>query len=147
MKISVRIYLGLAFALAGLGLYLWVARHSPYMGFGEMLANLDGYIIKEPLFSAIVLIAAGMGLTGLALAALGVADEVRTSPSSPIFRAEPTALGVGGRSGTRATWDSVAQSIAQASPEAASAIIPTILTFREGKPDWSTVLSMLEVSQ
>ena len=116
MKISVRIYMGLGLALAGLALYLWVARHSPYMRFPEMLANLDGYIIKEPLFSGIVLIAAGLGLTGLALAALGVADEVRTPSSSPVFSAETAAFGVGGRSGTRVTWDSIAQSIAAGEP-------------------------------
>jgi hypothetical protein len=73
-----RIITGIVCALSGLSIYLWASSHSPHMDFGAMLMNgLDNYIIKEPAYSVIILIAAGLGLTGIALLIAGAVNGAR----------------------------------------------------------------------
>jgi hypothetical protein len=72
------IVIGVIWTLLGLFIYLWASRHSPYMDFGGMLmGGLDNYIIKEPAYSVIVLIAAVLGLLGIVQLVLGLAAEVK----------------------------------------------------------------------
>jgi hypothetical protein len=47
------------------------------MGFGEALMRSGDYYIKEPLYSVFVLFAAGLGLIGLVVLALGLAAQAR----------------------------------------------------------------------
>ena len=54
----VKIIGGIISTLAGLIIYLWLRGHSPHMGFGQMLMKYDTYIIKEPVYSIIVVLAA-----------------------------------------------------------------------------------------
>jgi len=69
---------GVVFALLGLFMFLWASRHSPYMGIGEMLTQgMEHYILKEPLYTFLLLFAAGLGLIGVALFVLGLVAQSR----------------------------------------------------------------------
>lgn len=57
--------IGVVNIIIGLAIYLWASSHSPHMDFGEMLMKYDSYIIKEPIYTIIILIAAALGLGGL----------------------------------------------------------------------------------
>jgi hypothetical protein len=46
------------------------------MGFGEMLAKLGSYYIKEPFYSLIVVVSAILGLAGFILLVLGAVVAV-----------------------------------------------------------------------
>lgn len=71
---------GVTYALLGLFLFLWASRHSPYMGVGEMLTQgMEHYILKEPLYTLVLLFAAGLGLIGIALFVLGLVAQSRRS--------------------------------------------------------------------
>jgi len=71
---------GGAFAALGFLLFLWVSRHSPYMDVGSLLTQgSDHYLIKEPFYTVTLLLAAGLGLIGLALCVVGVAAYINRS--------------------------------------------------------------------
>jgi len=59
-----RIFGGVVAVVAALAISLWAHGHSPHMGFGEMLMNWDSYIIKEPFYSIIMILAATTGIVG-----------------------------------------------------------------------------------
>lgn len=67
-----KIIVGGIASIAALAIYLWARSHSPHMGFGEMITKLDSYIIKEPIYSLIVLVAASIGLIGIISIVLGL---------------------------------------------------------------------------
>jgi hypothetical protein len=60
-----RIVAGVVAIAIALAISFWAHAHSPHMGFGEMLMNLDSYIIKEPFYSVIMIIAAITGVFGI----------------------------------------------------------------------------------
>lgn len=68
---------GLVAVVIALAIALWAHSHSPHMGFGEMLMNWDSYIIKEPFYSIIMMIAATSGIAGIVAVVRGV-QVVRT---------------------------------------------------------------------
>ena len=55
---------GVALMLVGLVMWLWVRGHSPHMGYAEMLADMDNWILKEPFYSVVVVISALFALSG-----------------------------------------------------------------------------------
>ncbi len=67
--------------VVGVGVYLWVSRHSPHANPWEMAATVawdpDAYYIKEPVYSAVLLAAALLGLWGAVLIAKGLIHETR----------------------------------------------------------------------
>jgi len=69
---------GIISALAGLLIYLWASRHSPYNPLGAMMAGgLENYVLKEPFYTIILLVAAGLGLLGISLLVLGLIDRAK----------------------------------------------------------------------
>src|SRR5208337_5271079 len=52
--------------LAGFFLYLWASHHSPYDLNPMMLLEPGAYFLKEPVYSLILVVAAGLALFGLA---------------------------------------------------------------------------------
>lgn len=71
---------GIAFALFGLLVFLWASRHSPHMGLGDMVTQgMSQYILKEPLYTFILLFAAALGLLGIALFVLGLVAQSKRS--------------------------------------------------------------------
>ena len=95
-----KVVVGFVCALLGLAVYLWARQHSPYLGFGEMVMMQDTYLIKEPLYSGIILLAGGMGLAGMTILALGVIDEARS----------------------KAAWTRIDRMISQSGPTSAASI-------------------------
>lgn len=78
LSLSGKIVGGIASALAGLLIYLWASRHSPYNPLGAIVAGgLDSYVLKEPFYTVILLIAVGLGLLGISLLVLGLIDRAR----------------------------------------------------------------------
>lgn len=67
-----KIIVGAIATIAALAIYLWARSHSPHMGFGELITKLDSYIIKEHIYSLIVLVAASIGLFGVICIVLGL---------------------------------------------------------------------------
>ena len=59
-----KILKGVVFILLGLIIWLWVRGHSPHMDFGEMLSNMDNWMLKEPFYSVVIIFAALLVLTG-----------------------------------------------------------------------------------
>lgn len=71
---------GIIGVLVGLFIYLWASRHSPYNPLGAMMAGgLENYILKEPFYTVILLVAAGLGLLGISLLVLGLIDRAKLS--------------------------------------------------------------------
>ncbi len=71
---------GIACALVGLFVYLWASRHSPYNPLGAMMmGGLENYVLKEPFYTIVLLVAAGLGLLGIALLVLGLIDRAKLS--------------------------------------------------------------------
>lgn len=70
-KSSSHIVGGIFAIVIALAIGLWAHAHSPHMGFGEMLMHWDSYIIKEPFYSIIMLIAATAGIVGVFAVARG----------------------------------------------------------------------------
>jgi len=61
-----RIGLGVVQIAIALGIYLWASNHSPHMGFfATVTTAIDSYIIKEPTYSIILVIAAILGVLGI----------------------------------------------------------------------------------
>ena len=63
---------GVAECVAGLAVFLWAKGHSPNMGFMEMCAKADSYILKEPFYDIILIIAALLGLAGIINIVIGI---------------------------------------------------------------------------
>lgn len=65
----------------GLFTYLWASQHSPNLGFGEMLMKAaqdpNHYIIKEPVYSVILVVAAGLSLLGVCLIGFGLIAQAK----------------------------------------------------------------------
>ena len=57
--------------LIGVILGIWANAHSPNIDIWEALRNPDNYIIKQPYYTIVVLVAWGAGLLGAVLAMLG----------------------------------------------------------------------------
>jgi hypothetical protein len=75
---SGKIIWGIAWALVGLFIYLWASRHSPYNPLGAMMAGgLENYVLKEPFYTVILLVAAGLGLLGISQLVLGLIDRAK----------------------------------------------------------------------
>ena len=55
---------GVVFIGVALAIYFWARAHSPHMGFGEMLTNLNGWVINEPVYSFILIVAAVIAIFG-----------------------------------------------------------------------------------
>lgn len=71
---------GVVFAPLGLFIFPWASRHSPYLGIGEMLTQgMEHYILKEALYTLVLLFAAGLGLIGITLFVLGPVAQARRS--------------------------------------------------------------------
>lgn len=71
---------GILCALVGLFIYLWASRHSPYNPFGAMMTGgLENYVLKEPFYTVILLVAAGLGLLGISLLVLGLISRAKLS--------------------------------------------------------------------
>lgn len=72
---------GVVWTSLGLFTYLWASRHSPNIGFGEMLMKAaqdpNQYILKEPAYSVIMVVAAGLGLLGICLMGLGLIAQAK----------------------------------------------------------------------
>jgi len=60
-----RIFAGIVAIAGALAISFWAHEHSPHMGFGELLMHWDGYIIKEPIYSVIMIFAVMMGVLGV----------------------------------------------------------------------------------
>jgi len=74
----------IAYALLGLFIYLWASRHSPYNPLGAIVAGgLGNYVLKEPFYTVILLVAAGLGLLGISQLVLGVIDRAKAASSPP----------------------------------------------------------------
>jgi hypothetical protein len=71
-----RTAVGIVEIVAALAIYLWARGHSPHMGFGEMLTKFDSYLIKEPVYSGILLIAAVIALLGVVSVVRGLQGGV-----------------------------------------------------------------------
>ena len=77
---STKIVAGIVWALVGLFVYLWASRHSPYNPLGAMMTGgLENYILKEPFYTVILLVAAGLGLLGISQLVLGVIARAKLS--------------------------------------------------------------------
>ncbi|MCI0490364.1 MAG: hypothetical protein L0229_27540 [Blastocatellia bacterium] len=63
--------MGLFGIFVGVALGVWASSHSPNMGVWERLNNPNNYIINQPYYTIIMLVAWGGGLVGTALAVLG----------------------------------------------------------------------------
>ena len=75
---SVKIVGGILSSLAGLFIYLWASRHSPYSPLEAMMAGgLENYVLKEPFYTVILLAAAGLGLLGISVLSLGLIDRAK----------------------------------------------------------------------
>lgn len=69
---------GIVWALVGLFIYLWASRHSPYNPLGAMMAGgLENYVLKEPFYTVILLVAAGLGLLGISQLVLGLINRAK----------------------------------------------------------------------
>lgn len=55
---------GVLAIVAAIGIYFWAHAHSPHMGFGEMLANYDGWVIREPFYSIAMIVAVLVAIIG-----------------------------------------------------------------------------------
>ena len=60
-----KIILGIAHIAVALMTYAWARNHSPHMGFFEAVQKLNGYVIKEPLYSGVLIVAAIIGVIGV----------------------------------------------------------------------------------
>jgi ABC-type transport system involved in multi-copper enzyme maturation permease subunit len=65
-NITSKIVIGVGNIIAGLIIYLWASSHSPHMDPAEMLMNYDSYVLKEPIYSIIIIFAAILGIGGIA---------------------------------------------------------------------------------
>jgi len=45
-------------------IYLWASAHSPHMGFVEMMSKPDTFVLKEPAYSGVFLVAALLAIQG-----------------------------------------------------------------------------------
>lgn len=68
---------GIACTVLALALYMWVREHSPYAGLGELVLQMDTYIIEEPFYSMILLFAGGIGSVGILFIILGALALVK----------------------------------------------------------------------
>lgn len=68
---------GIACTVLALLLYMWVREHSPYAGLGELVLQMDTYIIEEPFYSMILLFAGGIGSVGILLIVLGALRQIK----------------------------------------------------------------------
>lgn len=69
---------GIACALGGLFIYMWLSRHSPYNPFGAIgSGGMEAYTLKEPFYTSILWVAAGLGLIGITLVASGLIDRAK----------------------------------------------------------------------
>ena len=64
--------------LAALGVFLFARAHSPYMSFGQMLSNLNGWMLKPAAYYLILFIAAGLAVWGV----LDILNSVKEEKSS-----------------------------------------------------------------
>jgi hypothetical protein len=62
---ALKVTSGVVQLVIALAIYLWASNHSPHMGFFEALSKLDSYVIKEPVYSVILLTAAIIALLGV----------------------------------------------------------------------------------
>jgi hypothetical protein len=73
-----KIIWGIAWTLVGLFVYLWAGGHSPYNPLGAMMAGgLESYVLKEPFYTVMLLVAAGLGLLGISQLVLGLIDRAK----------------------------------------------------------------------
>lgn len=49
----------------GLCIGLWARSHSPHMDFMEMMSKADSFVLKEPVYYVILIIAVLIGLAGI----------------------------------------------------------------------------------
>ena len=56
---------GVVELVIGIGIFIWARAHSPNMGFGEMLTKADSFILKEPVYYAVLGIAALFAIGGI----------------------------------------------------------------------------------
>ena len=73
---------GVVLLVLGLITWLWVRGHSPHMGLGEMMANMDNWILKEPVYSMVVVTAALLALFGVIQLYRGLQTEQNADSSA-----------------------------------------------------------------
>ena len=56
---------GIIGLVIGLVIAMWARSHSPHMGFMEMMSKSDSFILKEPFYYVILIIAVLIGLAGI----------------------------------------------------------------------------------
>lgn len=77
---------GAIYLIIGLSIYLWASSHSPNMSYGEMLTKMDTYILKQPAYNIIIILAAIFGIGGIVLIIQGViSSNTLKSPTHASF--------------------------------------------------------------
>jgi|GEM_PF-4335381 len=74
-----KILWGIVYTILGVGIYLWISQHSPHMNFTEMMTNSDTYLIKEPIYTIIILVAILFAVNGVVLIIRGIIAESKNT--------------------------------------------------------------------
>ena len=89
---SLQVSGGVAIAIA-IGLFMWARAHSPNMGFGEMMTQMDSYILKPPVYYGAIIIAVLFAIGGAINLVKSLQMEGKKGLSIPkIFTGEGSGL-------------------------------------------------------